>query len=126
MSIPGLIIAALLLTILLFLIGWPLRSTKMIRGQSMDRQRERALAYYERVLTNIRDLDEDRSTGKIAEEEYQTEREFWADRGVRLLKLIDHLDEQNPILASMANDDAAIDAAIEEAIAAAQKQQVER
>ena len=61
-------------------------------------------------LTNIRDLDEDFSTGKINEEDYRTEREVWARRGIRLLRALDQLEG--------AEDDAeGIERAIEEAVA---------
>jgi Asp-tRNA(Asn)/Glu-tRNA(Gln) amidotransferase B subunit len=90
--------------------------------ETLDRQRERVLAYYERVLTNIRDLDEDHITGKIAEDEYNVEREVWVQRGIKLLKVIDELESKKSLVAS--SDDAEIDSAIEAAIAE-KKQQIQ-
>lgn len=120
MSISGLIIALLMLVALLVVTFSPLLRRPTRSGDALfTRERERALAYYERVLTNIRDLDEDHATGKIAASEYHTEREYWADRGVRVLKLLDELDA-NRHLVDNTEDDAVIDAAIEEAITAPQ------
>jgi hypothetical protein len=83
-----------------------------------EKQRERLLVYYERVLRNIRDLDEDYALGKIASEEYQQERETWAARGVQVLKALDAKIDQ-PMIASTPADDAAVDHAIDDAIEAA-------
>jgi hypothetical protein len=80
----------------------------------ISRQRARAEAYYERVVQNIRDLDDDFATGKIAAEEHQTEREQWVQRGSVVLKLLDEMD-QKPLIPASA-DDAAIDDAIEQAV----------
>jgi hypothetical protein len=120
MSIVGLMVAVVLMLALLVWVLLPLvRRGAHVRGAAFtDKQRERALAYYERVLTNVRDLDEDHRTGKIDEAEYRRERAYWMDRGVKLLQLLDELDEQHPITADQDADDAAIDTAIEAAIAA--------
>ena len=117
MSITGLLIATVLLLIVLVSIVAPFLMNRN-DGQAafINRQRERALTYYERVLSNIRDLDEDHSTGKIMEEEYNIERGLWVDRGVKVLKLLDDLTEQHNIIENQEADDATIDAAIEAAI----------
>jgi hypothetical protein len=65
------------------------------------------------VLSNIRDLDDDHNADKIHPQEYQVERELWAERGVRVLKLLDELNEQHPITENPLADDAEIDALIE-------------
>ena len=117
MSIEGLIASLLITLVIVFWLLYPfLRSGGISDAAFLDRQRERALAYYERVLLNVRDLDEDHATGKIAEEEYQAEREYWLERGVRLLRLLDQLDHNETLMAQQTTDDAAIDAAIENAI----------
>ncbi|MDQ7026598.1 MAG: hypothetical protein Q9P01_06555 [Anaerolineae bacterium] len=122
MSIWGIIAALAMLSVLLLYILRPLLQSATSGSTTQDRQRDRALAYYERVLTNIRDLDEDHITGKIADDEYASEREVWVQRGSKLLKLMDDLDTQQTIVDSA--DDADIDRAIEAAIAA-HKQQVQ-
>ena len=117
MTITGLIIAATMLVITLIFVLVPLvTGSRRSNSAFINRQRERALAYYERVLTNVRDLDEDHSTGKISTTEYEVEREVWVDRGVKVLRLLDDLSEQHNIVDNTEADDAAIDAAIEEAI----------
>ena len=124
MSIAGLIASLILL---LVIVAWALRP--LLAGAPdeaafLDRQRERALAYYERVLTNVRDLDEDHGTGKINPEEYQLEREIWVSRGVRILQLLDELDEKHSFVDDHEAGDDTIDDAIEQAIEAYRLKQV--
>lgn len=119
MSIAGLIAAFALIALSVAVVAWPLLNRRRMSDTAfIDKQRERALAYYERVLTNVRDLDEDHATGKIAPDEYQIERDFWVDRGAQVLKLLHELDQRHDIVASHEADDAEIDAAIERAIQA--------
>jgi hypothetical protein len=117
MSLAGIIAAFVIAGVLGAWIMLPLlRRTTLSDAAFIDRQRERARAYYERVLTNIRDLDEDYTTGKISGEEYAEERENWVQRGVRLLRLLDELADQQNIVSDHDADDATIDAAIDAAI----------
>jgi hypothetical protein len=117
MSIEGLIVGVIITLAALIWIGAPfLRRDKLRLGDdvNLQKQRERLLLIYERVLTNIRDLDEDHTTGKMQTADYEGERETWVQRGIQVLKALDRLDEEHPI-ASM-NDDAAIDKAIDDEI----------
>ena len=117
MSIAGLIFALVTALVCLGIVLRPIVFTrKRTQAAYLDKQRERALAYYERVLVNVRDLDEDHATGKIAQDEYRTEREYWVARGVQVLKLFDELEAQHNIVDAPDADDATIDAAIEAAI----------
>jgi hypothetical protein len=119
MSIAGLIFGIILLLAALMWIGTPLLRREKIRvGDDvvLQKQRERLMLIYERVLTNIRDLDEDHTTGKMQTADYESERETWVQRGIQVLKAMDHMDEEHP-MANVA-DDAAIDEEIERAIAA--------
>lgn len=123
MSVAGLVFGLIILLAALIWIGAPLlRREKTGAGDDgvhdalHQKQRERLLLIYERVLTNIRDLDEDHTTGKMQTADYESERETWVQRGIQVLKAMDHMDEQHPI-ANVA-DDAAIDEEIERAIAA--------
>jgi hypothetical protein len=117
MSVAGLVVLAALAALVLLVVLWPfVRPLPETQRRMLDRQRERALAYYERALINVRDLDEDFATGKISEEEYRAERELWASRGARVLQFLDELDHQRPIIDDVSADDAQIDAVIEEAI----------
>jgi len=113
MSLEGLIASLVLTAVALVIVLRPLFSNTT-EEMSITRQRARAEAYYERVVQNIRDLDDDFATGKIAAEEHQAEREQWVQRGSVVLKLLDEMD-QTPLTSASA-DDAAIDAAIEQAV----------
>lgn len=120
MSIPGLSIALLMSLIALAIVARPLLGAARTRpsaGSSLRLESERVQLYYERVLTNIRDLDEDFATGKINEDDYRAEREVWAQRGIRLLRAQDQLEREGSPLAA-GEDAERIDRAIEEAVAA--------
>jgi len=124
MSIIGLISAVVMLLIVVIFIAIPLLKQQEQSAQSFsNKQRERALAYYERVLTNIRDLDDDLATEKIHQDEYEIERARWMERGVALLKMLDELDKTHHIVAKEDANDAEIDEAIEQALSAKQRQQ---
>ena len=114
MSLEGLLVAFILTAIVLVIVTRPLFAVSSEESAGLSRQRLRAQAYYERVVTNIRDLDDDHAMSKIADDEYRTEREEWVQRGSVILKLIDDLD-QTPLTPTTA-DDAMIDAAIEQAV----------
>lgn len=117
MSLEGLLGAVGLLVVVLAVTLLPfLRPVRPNQQAYLARQTTRANAYYERVLNNVRDLDEDFATGKIAVEEYQQERQAWLERGVRVLALMDELAQQHSLMRASDADDAQIDAAIEAAI----------
>ncbi len=120
MSLPGLIFALLLALFVLVWIVMPLfqRETQSAQDPLLDKQRERLLIYYERVLRNIRDLDEDHALGKMNEDDYTREREEWAQRGVQVLQALDTID-QRELIAPTPADDTAVDDAIDDAIEAA-------
>jgi hypothetical protein len=120
MSIQGLLFALLLA---LFVIAWIVMPLLQRQGKEADdplleKQRERLLYYYERVLRNIHDLDEDHALGKIDEGEYGREREEWAERGVQVLQALDTITEKE-VIAETPADDASVDHAIDDAIEAA-------
>ena len=123
MSVPGLFMGlVILIGILLFVLSPLARPTSA--GTPVDllieKQRERLLMVYERVLGNIRDLDEDLTTNKMSETDYATERELWVQRGIQVLKSLDALKTKQILTtSSVAEDiDRAIDNRIEAAIAA--------
>jgi hypothetical protein len=121
MSIAGLVFFLLLLSGVAVLVAMPLLRRESETGAEslhIQKQRERLLAYYERVLTNLRDLDEDHATGKMPDEDYAVEREDWMQRGIEVLKTLDTLDEHSVIPESI-HDEAAVDEAIDDAIEAA-------
>src|SRR4030095_15985620 len=97
MSDAGMIFGLIVLLAALVWIGRPLlnRESEGISDDAVQqKQRERLLLIYERVLTNIRDLDEDHTTGKMQTADYETEREAWVQRGIQVLKALDGLDAQ--------------------------------
>ena len=124
MSIIGLSSALTMLLILTAFVAIPLLRRRQTTQSFSNKQRERALSYYERVLTNIRDLDDDLATDKIHQDEYQLERERWMERGVELLKMLDELDKAQNIISDENANDADIDSAIEDAISRKQAQKV--
>ena len=116
MSIPGLLISLVLSLIALAIVARPLlRPARRERAAASTQreQRDRIETYYERVLTNIRDLDEDFVTGKINEGDYRIEREVWAERGIQLLRVKDQLANEQV----WHEDEERIDRAIEAAVA---------
>ena len=123
MSSAGSIFGIIMLLAALILIGAPLFRHKNKRvgdDALLQKQRERLLLIYERVLTNIRDLEEDHTTEKMQTGDYEIEREIWVQRGIQVLKALDRLEEQH-IIADVVDDegiDQAIDDEIEQAIAA--------
>ena len=118
MSLFGLLIGLALLAALMLVLAWPFFVPPSLSlDDQLERQRQRAQAYYERVLANIRELDEDYRTNKIDQAEYQAEREAWAARGVVVLGLLDDLAQRQAIT-DLGADAAHIDAAIEAAVQA--------
>lgn len=121
MSIEGLIFFLLLLAVTVALVAAPLLrrdSSQSADTLHIQKQRERLLIYYERVLTNLRDLDEDHTTGKMPADAYNAEREEWVQRGIQVLRALDELEEHSMIPTAV-RDDAAVDEAIDDAIEAA-------
>lgn len=117
MSTEGLIIGLVIVLVSILWAALPLRRRESRRAGDdvlLQKQRERLLLIYERVLTNIRDLDEDHSTGKMQDDSYEAERESWVERGIQVLKALDRLDAHHAITSS--DDDAVIDRAIDDEI----------
>lgn len=121
MSAQGLIVSLVLSGIGIAWIVFPfLRRDRGIAAEdrSPKKQYEQLSHQYEQVISTIRELDEDHSTGKVQPDEYARERPLWAQRGVKILKQLDQLEQLHPFLRSAArtSDDKAIDDAIEAAI----------
>ena len=116
MSTEGLIVGGFMLVAALWWVLSPLLERRRAAGieATQQKQRERLLMVYERVLNNIRDLDEDFSTGKMPVGTYQQEREEWVQEGIHVLMA---LDEMNPVPTPHGNSDN-LDDEIEKAIAA--------
>lgn len=121
MSTEGLIIGGIIFLITLGWIAMPLiRQRKAARGGiNLEKTREQILMRYERVLNNIRDLDEDHATGKMPTQDYQVEREQWMQEGSKVLAELDALQgtkTQAVPLSSVKDND--VDDKIEDAVAA--------
>jgi hypothetical protein len=121
MSIEGLLLGFVILSVVILFVALPLlRHDAPFDRQAVQiaRQRERAHLYYERVLRNLRDLDEDQTLGKLDDDSYRQEREVWARRGVEVLKALDAL-EAGTLIAAKDADDAQIDRMLDDVVEAA-------
>ncbi len=132
MSTEGVLIWAFLAVVVA---GWTLypwlrRQSISLQAAEEEKQYERLRVLYERVLSNLRDLDEDHDTGKINDADYAEERELWVQRGIQVLHALDeHEGIQNgkakkptrPVKADKADKADKTDDAIEAAIAAYRK-----
>jgi hypothetical protein len=123
MSVGGIVLALLAFGLLLALLALPFVRARAAAAETpAERQRERLKRYYERVVRNLRDLDEDYALGKLDAAEYRAEREYLAERGVQALRALDALDaavpgtEPRAVSPTDAELDTAIDAAIEQAV----------
>jgi hypothetical protein len=122
MSPQGLLIVAIVVLLVGIWVMLPLRRReKPSTDDTSEKQLDRLSMFYERILTNIRDLDEDYSTGKMNDADYQTEREDWVQRGVQVLKALDQLGARQPVNGERAGSAEEIDDAIEAAIASYRK-----
>ena len=118
MSIEGLIVGFVLLSVVVLIIGLPLLRREAAfdsDAAQLARQRERVLVYYERVLRNLRDLEEDYTLDKLDNADYTYEREVWAERGVQALKTLEQLDA-GILIAPASADDAAIDLTLDDVV----------
>ncbi len=94
MSLAGLLGALLLTGLALIIVAYPLLRQPESTGALRSSQRNLD-TNYQRVLINIRDLDEDFATGKLDAHSYHDEREAWARRGIELLRQIDEQTKTN-------------------------------
>ncbi len=97
MSAGGALLFLLALTLCSLLILSPLRAGQRRRRTDADDAtgREQLLQQYERVLTALRDLDEDQLTGKLDATDHAREREIWLRRGEQLLAALNALQAED-------------------------------
>ncbi len=121
MSLEGLIITLTLLVIVGLWNAAPLLQPKRrADAASAQQQCERLLVHYERVLNNIRDLDEDHATGKIQSEDYAQEREQSVLHGIQILLALDALGSRTPASPKAgAKTDAEVERSVDRQIEAA-------
>lgn len=121
MSIEGLLFALVIAAVAIGIAGAPL-VRQAIAGNDhrveQARQHDRAQVYYDRVLRNLRDLDEDRLLEKIDPDAYEQERAIWVQRGIRVLKALEQIDN-GIMIAPYESDEAAIDRSLDELVEAA-------
>jgi hypothetical protein len=130
MSTESLVIGLTILLVAGLWVGAPLLNRRRLRQGDADvahRQAERLQVHYDRLLTNLRDLDEDFATGKVQPGDYQAERERLVARGIQILMALDEhqvvsarpaASSAQTVSADSADVDADIDQEIEAAVAA--------
>ncbi|QPC80947.1 hypothetical protein G4Y79_14660 [Phototrophicus methaneseepsis] len=124
MSLEGILFIAAMVLFALVGIALPFIGQRRKRGtaqlQHIQRTRDELITSYERVLSTIRDLDEDYQLAKINQGDYQEERTYWSEYGVRLLQMLESDKPSVEILQTPGvkpnEAEAALDHAVEEAI----------
>lgn len=93
MSIEGLIGLVVMVIVGLVGVGLPFLTNKTtdrsIRKRELDMSRDELITTYERVLSSLRDLEDDYKSHKINADDYEREHEYWSQYGIRLLQLLD-------------------------------------
>lgn len=123
MSIGGMVGAAVLIVIALAAVLQPYlanrRAVRNILLGDLQKSQDELVTSYERVLAMIRDIDEDYQTGKLAPDNYQEERAYWTEQGIKLLQKIEPDNEAELHVGAKSDKaDEVLDAEIEKAIAA--------
>jgi hypothetical protein len=121
MTPEGIVAAVLLVAMTVLWLGLPLLRRPAVLADAEQEKRRLILEQdYQRVLTNISDLDEDFATSKIDEADYRAEREAWVGQAVQILKALDSEPAAEPS-GSIPTTGGDIDEAIEAAVAAYRK-----
>lgn len=122
MSLESLVVSLTILIVAVLWIGAPLLNRRRVRQRDPEvghKQTERLQVHYDRLLGNLRDLDEDFATGKIRESDYHSEREALVVRGVQILMALDHHQATATGASAARSDSADVDAEIDQEIEAA-------
>lgn len=95
MSLAGALFFLLALAVCCLLVLAPLRTRRRSdrSDNARSQQRERLRQRYEAALTALREIDEDRLTGKIDADDHALEREALLKQGEELLAQLDALEE---------------------------------
>jgi hypothetical protein len=112
---------ALVAVVLLWIAAPLLRHKPRFADQSEAISIERLGVHYERVLTALRDLEEDYSVGKLSKARYTDEREHWVAQGIEILAELDRVGALSAADQTVGELDAAVDHQIEKAVAAYRK-----
>lgn len=117
MTLEGLIGLVVMLIGGLVYIGFPFMTKRNAlsdtRKRELDMSRDELITTYERVLSTLRDLEDDYKSHKIPPEDYEYEREYWSQYGIRVLKMLEgeHVPEPD-----MDDSELYLDHSVEEAI----------
>lgn len=127
MDIAAIVIVLVIAGVGLLWLAFPFfnRAGLQAEGAFKQRDREKLLVDYERILTTIRELDDDFRLGKLSQETYQMEREAWAEQGTILVEQLEKLKastpsrppKSKPPKGPQPDADSDLDAALEQAIA---------
>lgn len=112
---------ALIAIVLLWVAAPLLRHRPRFADQSEAILIERLHTHYERVLTALRDLEEDYGVGKLSQARYSAERESWVAQGIEILAELDRVGALSTADQTVGELDAAVDHQIEKAVAAYRK-----
>ena len=125
MSIEGLIGLILMLVVGSGALLFPFLTSKAKsvgnRKRQLDLSRDELIASYERVVSTLRDLEDDSKSHKMHPADYERERAYWSQYGIKLLRLLDgDTDlEDDPVMDDLDDMDDAelmLDRSVEEAI----------
>lgn len=122
MTLEGLIVVIIMVIVGIAGIAFPFLKSKNKRlpatSLRLAQTRDELITSYERVLATMRDLDDDYQNQKLHKKEYEEERAYWAQYGVRLLQLLEGNPTQDiPAQPAPINrHETELDVAVEEAI----------
>ena len=122
MTLQGLIALGVMVIFGLIVMIYPFFTVRTTASSNQKRRlntsRDELLASYERVLSTMRDLEDDFKSGKMPEEDYEEERVYWSQYGVRLLKLLEGSAEptDDEVMHDMGDANIQLDQSVEDAI----------
>lgn len=115
MELPSILLGLALFAGVAFLVAQPLLQDRAFATPTVT-EADQLAAQRDMVLTALRDLDFDFSTGKITAEDYHPQRAALVQDGVKLLKQLDALAPAQPQAPAPASAD--LEAQLEAAISA--------
>jgi len=87
------------------------------RKREIEVSRDELVASYERVLSTLRDLEDDSKSHKMHPADYEREHAYWSQYGIKLLHLLDgNTDLNEEPLLSDGDYELMLDHSVEEAI----------
>ena len=87
------------------------------RKREIEVSRDELVVNYERVLSTLRDLEDDSKSHKMHPEDYEREHAYWSQYGIKLLHLLDgNTDLNDEPKINDSDDELMLDRSVEEAI----------